>query len=348
MAKKVNTPETDRFEAFERRLETIQNLILAGLPVGATQNYTFADSVASYLESGGSPRFMGRLLEHFGTKAFREITQDDLQKAARDLYPGCTPETLNRQCYTPFIAVYNHAVDNRRVEARKWRRPRKQKGTGAVKLKPQRSGNRPVSYDRAAQFVVAMSPAPGMLMTCFFFTGMRPIEAFALDCSDVDIDGRWIVVRSSKTGEPRGVPMHEFLAPMFASLVTRGGKVFRTHKGSPYPLAKEYGGQMSKAIAGARKRCDIKNVSPYTGRHSASTQLVVNGVHPHIKDQILGHAATDMSRHYTNVPQKELIEAINTIEVPELWTRLGWWDDVLGGSRKLLPIPVKEEKEMRG
>jgi hypothetical protein len=34
-----------------------------------------------------------------------------------------------------------------------------------------------------------------------------------------------------------------------------------------------------------------------------STQLVVEGVHPHKKDQILGHAADDMSRHYTHVPQ---------------------------------------------
>ena len=56
---------------------------------------------------------------------------------------------------------------------------------------------------------------------------------------------------------------------------------------------------------------------PYTGRHSCSTQLVIAGVHPHIKDQILGHAATDMSRHYTNVPQAPLIDAINQLPVPK-------------------------------
>jgi hypothetical protein len=52
-------------------------------------------------------------------------------------------------------------------------------------------------------------------------------------------------------------------------------------------------------------------------------------VHPHIKDQILGHAVTDMSRHYTNVPQAPLIEAINTLPVPPAWRALPWWENPL-------------------
>ena len=66
------------------------------------------------------------------------------------------------------------------------------------------------------------------------------------------------------------------------------------------------------------------DVSPYTARHTVSTGLVVAGVHPHIKDQILGHAADDMSRHYTNVPQAPLIEAINKLPVPAAWRAIEW------------------------
>lgn len=87
------------------------------------------------------------------------------------------------------------------------------------------------------------------------------------------------------------------------------------------------GGQLKSAITGARKRSGIYDVSPYTARHSVSTQLVVNGVHPHIKDQILGHAADDMSRHYTHVPQAPLVEAINTLPVPAAWRALPWVAD---------------------
>ena len=77
-------------------------------------------------------------------------------------------------------------------------------------------------------------------------------------------------------------------------------------------------------------------MSPYTGRHSCSTQLVIAGVHPHIKDQILGHAATDMSRHYTNVAQPPLIDAINQLPVPDAWRSLEWWEAPLGWSGKLV------------
>lgn len=84
---------------------------------------------------------------------------------------------------------------------------------------------------------------------------------------------------------------------------------------------------MKSAILGARRRSKVQGISPYTARHTVSTQLVVNGVHSHIKDQILGHAVDDMSRHYTNVPQKPLIDAINALPVPDAWRALEWWVD---------------------
>jgi hypothetical protein len=61
----------------------------------------------------------------------------------------------------------------------------------------------PVAYERAAQFVLAMSPAPAMVMTGLFYMGMPPIELFVLDESMVDVLGRWITLTNSKIGEPR-------------------------------------------------------------------------------------------------------------------------------------------------
>lgn len=181
-----------------------------------------------------------------------------------------------------------------------------------------------------------------MVMTALFYTGVRPIELFTLERGDVDLKGRWLVIRSSKTGEPRGVPMHEFIAPLFHALLQRKDgnlHVFRTFRGESYTIMAQSGGQLSNGIAGARRRLaakgvDIDDVSPYTARHSVSTQLVINGVHPHIKDQILGHAVTDMSRHYTAVRQVHLIVAINTLPVPQEWRRMPWWRDPLSWSRR--------------
>ncbi len=313
---------------------------------GPKATRTFAQAVESYLKAGGDNRFLAGTLEHFYDWRLNDIKQSDLDEAAQTLYPTAQPETRNRQCYTPFIAVWNHAVKQGWADVRMWQRPRKPKGTNVVRLRSTRSGQAPVDYKHASAFVAAMSPAPAMLMTALFYTGLRPIEAFALQAEDVDVEKQWLVVRSSKTGEPRGVPLHSFLCGWLPALVERAvaddksKTLFRTPRGEPYLAVQDGGGGLKSAINGARRRSGIRDVSPYTGRHTVSTQLVVNGVHPHVKDQILGHAADSMSRHYTNVPQRPLIEAIETLPVgafgklPWVAAPQEWWSRLAEGTGK--------------
>lgn len=333
----TGTSDEGAAEIFRTKKESeLTHLLLHGEEYVAT----FNDAAQSYLESEGDNRFLQKVCDELGTRKLKTIGQSDLDRVARKAYPNAAPETRNRQFYTPFIAAWNHAALNGWCAPRKWQRPRKAKGTNVVHLKKQRSGTHPVDYERAARFVSVMSPAPAMLMTAFFYTGMRPIEVFSLEAKDVNVKGRWITLTHSKTGEPRGIPMHDFIVPLFEALVKRGGVLFRTPRGDPYEQKEDGGGQMKASIYGARRRLrkagtPIDDVSPYTGRHSVSTQLVINGVHPHIKDQILGHAADDMSRHYTHVPQAPLIEAINTLPVPALWAGLEWWQDPIKWAGKL-------------
>jgi integrase len=343
----------DRTVAEATRAKT-ESRILDEIAHGKAKVISFREAAESYLESGGSGRFLldikgddseSGLMVHFGETRLTDINQKVLDDAAATLYPGTQPETRNRQCYTPFIAVWNHAVKNGWAPVKLWQRPRKPKGTNIVRIAAKRSGTAPVTYERAAKFIEAMSPAPAMLMTTLFYTGMRPIELIALTASEVNVSGRWITLKHTKTGEPRGVPIHEFLVPIFESLLKRPGlgdddRLFRTPRGQAYTDIVTYekgkgGGGLKSAINGARRRTGIKDVSPYTGRHSVSTGLVVAGVHPHIKDQILGHAADDMSRHYTSVPQAPLIEAINKLPVPDAWRFLPWLEDPLAWSGKL-------------
>jgi integrase/recombinase XerD len=313
---------------------------------GKKATATFEQAALAYIKRGGSMKYLieeGKvskkvtgLVPHFKGRMLHTIKQADLDDAARRLFPNAGPATRNRQCYTPFIAVWNGAVRDGSAESRKWERPKVAKGT-AVRPKSDRAGQRPVSYEHAWKFVSAMSPAPAMVMTTLFYTGMRPIELFALEAADVNVAGRWIVVRASKTGPGRGVPMHEVLVPLFTAIAKRGGRAFRTYRNEPYPITDDdTKGQVSSAISGARKRSGIKDISPYTGRHTVSTQLVINGVHEYIKDQILGHSATSMSRLYVQVPQRPLIEAINTLPVIEAWRDAPWMHDPIKWQRRLV------------
>jgi integrase/recombinase XerD len=136
-----------------------------------------------------------------------------------------------------------------------------------------------------------------------------------------------------------GAWLNDFVVPLFTALVERGGRLFRTPCGKAYPISEDVddniSGQLKSAILGARRRSGILGVSPYTARHTVSTQLVINGVHSHIKDQILEHAVDDMSRHYTHVPRTELIAAINTLPVVPAWCSTPWWNDPVSWQRKL-------------
>jgi integrase/recombinase XerD len=165
-----STKVTDEQSADDIRIITEHRLLQESI-FGKAAVKTFAEAAASYLQSGGSNRFLAPITEAFSKFRLRDIQQNDLDAAGTKIYPTASPETRNRQCYTPFIAVWNHAVKNGWADVRAWSRPKKPKGTNVVRLKSRRSGQAPVDYERAAEFVAAMSPAPAMVMTFLFTQG---------------------------------------------------------------------------------------------------------------------------------------------------------------------------------
>lgn len=319
---------------------------------------TFDQAAASYLKHGGDPRFLGKFNEETGKFdgltgklsgiKLRTITQSKLDEVAEELLPNVQPDTRNRQVYTPFVAVWNHAVGNEWADFRKWRRPKKPKGTRTFETRKKRVGSFPTTYDRAAKFVTAMSPANAIVMTILFYTGMRPIELFLMDKEQVNVPNRWMTLPSSKTGDPRGVPMHEFLVPLITALLKRqdGDRLVRTWEGEPWTVVEGNGGQMKKGIANARSRTGILDISPYTARHTVSTQLVINKVHPYTKDQILGHVVDDTSHDYVDVPKEELITAINTLPTSPEWAAMPWMTDPLAWEHKRV-LPLTPEKKVK-
>lgn len=85
---------------------------------------TFAEAVNLYLDRQGEDRFLTPILEQFGAYRLAEISQAILDSGARSIYPKAKASTLNRQAYTPFIAVMNEAAINGLCPYRKWRRPK--------------------------------------------------------------------------------------------------------------------------------------------------------------------------------------------------------------------------------
>ena len=52
------------------------------------------------------------MLDYIADKKLCEFTQADLGQLAGNMWPGCSPATLKRHVYSPFIAAWNVAGRN--------------------------------------------------------------------------------------------------------------------------------------------------------------------------------------------------------------------------------------------
>lgn len=120
-----STGTRDREVAEAIRIKTESRLLNESVH-GKKALITFEEAAESYIASGGSERFLIKvspstgkvsgIVAHFRGKLLKDLTQSDLDAAARILFPTASAETRNRQCYTPFIAVWNHAAGNQWAE----------------------------------------------------------------------------------------------------------------------------------------------------------------------------------------------------------------------------------------
>lgn len=95
---------------------------------GKAAPYSFSEAVIDYFRAGGERRYMMEVLQALGSHDVADLRQSDLDRAALDAYPTAKPSTINRQFYTPFIAVMTLAAHNDRCQMRTWRRPKQPEG----------------------------------------------------------------------------------------------------------------------------------------------------------------------------------------------------------------------------
>src|SRR5262245_31100523 len=108
-------PIADRRRAQEYRAKREAEILEESIH-GRTATVTFAEACDSYLKTGGrrrtggSPRFMTPVLKHFRTTQLARIDLEAIEKGAAKVYPNASPQTRNRQFYTPAVAVLRHAA----------------------------------------------------------------------------------------------------------------------------------------------------------------------------------------------------------------------------------------------
>lgn len=173
---------------------------------------TFGQAALSYLQSGRSRQYLAPLIRHFGETQISAIDQTAVDNAASVLYPSRSPATLNRQVFTPLLAVINHADPEHTL---KLRRPK----VGAA---------RTLFLDRkqAKALLGAMKPKLRRLATFLLYTGCRVGEACALRWETVNLKDGIAYIPQTKGGEPRAAHLPPLVVKDLGRIGPKVGRVF--------------------------------------------------------------------------------------------------------------------------
>ena len=259
-----STGTSDRSVAEEIRARR-EAEILEQSVYGRRATATFAHAAVSYLGNGGSKRFAGPVIGHFGTTPLVQIDQDALDAGAKKLFPHASPATRNRQFFAVASAILHHAAKRGWCPSPLIQRPR----SSDPRI-------RWIPIEEADRLIEACSDHLRPLVIFMLYTGARVGEALWLEWRDVNLGRAHVSFPKTKNGEARGVPLHPRVVAALANLKDRNGEVFRRPDGKPYsrprnPGDTSAGTRIKRAFAGACKRAGIADFHPHDCRHTWAT-----------------------------------------------------------------------------
>jgi integrase len=241
--------------------------ILAESVYGRRATATFAQAALSYIERGGSKRYLNKIITHFATTPLARIDQDAIDRGARKLYPDALDSTRVRQFYVPVSAVLMHAAKRGWCSKLIIERPKTPPGR-----------NRWITLAESNRLIDESADHLRPLVTFLIYTGARVGEALWLDWRNVDLKRGHVIFPKTKNGEARGVPLQQRLLVALANLPHREGEVFRRPDGSAYERPEDdddenrsAGSRIKTAFRGACRRAKIKDFHPHDCRHTFAT-----------------------------------------------------------------------------
>jgi integrase len=145
-------------------------------------------------------------------------------------------------------------------------------------------------------------------------TGLRRKEQFSLYWTDIDMYGREITVRTSKTNRSRVVPINDEL---FAVLTAWRAQCF---SGNVHPLLvfpNESGGALRevKAFVEIRRAAKIQNLRWHDLRHTFATWAVTGGAPLDVVSRWLGHSRIEQTMRYAHRSPEFASRAINAVSL---------------------------------
>ncbi len=143
------------------------------------------------------------------------------------------------------------------------------------------------------------------LLELLYGAGLRVGESAALDCRDIDLEERLVLVRKAKGSKQRSVP---FGVPAMEALAAW----LRVHPGgAPLFLNRDHGRlsvrSMHRIVRDSGVANALAGVHPHALRHSCATHLLAGGADLRAIQEQLGHASLSTTQRYTHVSVERLM-----------------------------------------
>jgi integrase len=258
----------------------------------------FAEAVLVYLEKGGDGSYLAPLIDRFGPLKLVEITPAMVSEFARERYGHLRPATVKRQLYTPLNAILRAAH-------------RAQLGP-LIRFEPPRVKREPVAWadDRWLERFFAEAHFRAAAIVLFMtLTGARVSEACRLAPEDVDLARGEAILRKTKSGRARRVP----LAPVLVETLARAlAECARPIAGETRVFGYSTRYSVNQAIERVCRRAGLPYYSSHkAGRHAFAARLLAQGWSLKLVQDAGGWASIRMvSEVYGHLEQQAIDDAV--------------------------------------
>lgn len=186
--------------------------------------------------------------------------------------------------------------------------------TQNIKKVREKSAPKVLLSEEESEALISLNPPPskyGMFWMCLYYSGARPSEIARLDVDCVDFNQKVYIIKESKTGRGRTIPIVEPVIPFLKDYIKSIDTylLFPTNGKPDKPVEHPaYAKDFKKRIKELGIR---KNVTPYSFRHSLITRLLDNGANLFDVQNIVGHKKADTTAQYYQYSLKSMVKAIN-------------------------------------
>src|SRR5438094_161975 len=245
-----------------------------------------------------------RWMRQFATRPLGQIARAEIEAWRRERMSKCRTSTINR-FLSRLRRLFSLAVE--------WELLEESPMKGMKFLRENNARTRYLSLEECQRLIAScIAPHIRALVTVALHSGMRLGEILDLHWYDLDFASGFILVRDSKNGESRHVPMDATLFALF--------RAYPRRPGTDLVFSSRCGGRIVDVRTGfqnACKRAELTDLHFHDLRHTFASQFVMAGGDLYILKEILGHKSITMTQRYAHLSPTYKIKAIDRMNT--LW-----------------------------